>query len=119
MSHGDQSAQATQSSYDNVSGPPAGGNIASRSGRRAEDDETTFTSHDHSGGDSHIRPYVTEIDELIRRYRAGERMRNEVVASITQLLQADAELLPEERAQSFELYLAEISLIWNWRSRTQ
>jgi hypothetical protein len=111
MSHGDQSAKTTQSSYNNVSGPPAGGIIASGSGRRAEDDETTFTSHDRSGGGSQIRPYVAEIDGLIGRFRAGERTRYEVVSSITQLLQADAELSPEERAQSFELYLAEISSI--------
>ena len=55
-----------------------------------------------------IRPYVFEIDQLIRLYRSGERSKFELTSAITNFLNEDRDLSPKERNESFELYLAEV-----------
>ena len=58
-----------------------------------------------------IRSYVAKIDGLIDLFRAGERSRFSVISLVTQLLNADDKLSPEERAQSFKFYMAEIGSV--------
>ena len=71
---------------------------------------TISTQSEHRTGPG-VRTYVVEIDRFVDSLHAGERSRFEVISSITQLLNADAELSPQEKAQSFELIMAEIGSI--------
>jgi hypothetical protein len=119
MSHGDSdpSERAQQRPSDNhVSSSTSTFPVASGSGTRP-DEGTNPTILTHSGLDplgtnvGGIRSYVAEINRLVDSFRIGEKSRFEIISSITQLLNADVELSPQERALSFELYMAEITSI--------
>ena len=71
----------------------------------------TFSFPSQSNEPSNIRPYISKIDRIVNSFRAGERSRFEVITAITQLLNGDEDLSPQERSQSFNLYLAEIEEI--------
>jgi hypothetical protein len=63
---------------------------------------TMSTSYDQGEGPS-IKPYVSEIDHLVELFRAGERRsRFDVVASIIQLLNGDADLSPLGNVTGFQ-----------------
>jgi hypothetical protein len=113
MSHGESSG-SSQRPLEVVPQPTPSVPTASGSGRRPDTGTSptisSLSSHEF-GPNIGIRPYVAEVDHLISLFRAGERTRFEVISSVTQLLNADAELSPQERAQSFELYMAEISSV--------
>ena len=110
MSHGDQNERATKRPH--VSSSTVDTSIASGSRSRPDEGTSpTISSPSGFGSSVGIRPYVADIDRLVESFRTGERPRFEVVSSITQFLNADKELSPQERAQSFELYMAEISSI--------
>jgi hypothetical protein len=79
-------------------------------GLRQEGTSTTFTDS-MSDERSNIRAYVTEIDHLIELLREGAKSRLEVVSAITQFINGDGELTAEEKARSFDLYMAEIEAV--------
>ena len=113
MSYGEQSERTTSKRpRENVSVSTDVPPEASGSGRRPDEGTSPTVSLRSSFGSSlGIRPYVAEIDQLIESFRSGEKPRFEVISTITRHLNADVELSPQERAQSFELYMAEISTI--------
>jgi hypothetical protein len=84
---------------------------SSRSGVRQEGTTATFTESSVSVDRSNIRAYVTEIDHLIELLREGAKSKLEVITTITQFLNGDGELSPEEKSRSFELYMAEIEMV--------
>lgn len=94
------------------SGTDSSNPVASGSGIRHEEGTSpTISTQSEPRTGTSIRAYVAEIDHLIDLFRAGEKSKFEVVSSVTQFLNADSELSPQERTQSFELYMAEISSI--------
>ena len=82
----------------------AGGHV----GQPAEGSSQTLSLPGQFEGSSNIRPYVFEINQLIRLYRSGERSKLELTSAITNFLNEDRDLSPKERNESFELYLAEV-----------
>ena len=113
MSHGEQSERTTNKRpRENVSVSTIVPPEASGSGRRPDEGiSPTISLRSSFGSSLGIRPYVAEIDQLVESFRTGEKPRFEVISAITQFLNADTELSPQERAQSFELYMAEITSI--------
>jgi hypothetical protein len=80
--------------------------------RGQPDEATSSTLSNHSRQrTSNVRPYVAEIDRLIESYRAGERPRFEILSAITRFLSEDGDLSPQERSQSFELFMAEVDSV--------
>jgi hypothetical protein len=106
MSHGVQGEQFSR--CERVSDRAEGG--TSRSGLRQEGTSTTFTDS-LSDERSNIRAYVTEIDHLVDLLREGAKSRLEVISAITQFINGDGDLSSEEKARSFDLYMAEIEAI--------
>lgn len=72
---------------------------------------TTFSNPSHVEGPVNIRPYVVEIDQLINQFRAGELSRYKLVSSIIRFLNEDRDISPQERTQSFDLFMAEVDSI--------
>jgi len=70
---------------------------------------------------SNIRPYVAELDQFAASYRAGKQTKFKVVSAIIEILNKDANLSPQERLQSFELYMAEVNTTqaFTWKSGGQ
>ena len=113
MSYGEHCERARREPFEIVSesdGNPVANNSTSQL-ERGQESNATFTTRSDQGVESNIRTYVTEIDHLVELFRTGERTRFDVVSSVTRLLNGDTELSPQERAQSFELYMAEIGSI--------
>ena len=106
MNHGGRRERANTQSVSEFANVASG----STSGAVEQSSSPTFTAPSESGATS-VHSYVVEVDKLIDQFRAGERTRFEVVSSITQFLNADTELSPQERTQSFELYMAEVGSI--------
>jgi hypothetical protein len=79
-------------------------------GLQQEGTSTTFTDS-ISDERSNVRAYVTEIDHLIELLREGAKSRLEVVSAITLFINGDGELTAEEKARSFDLYMAEIEAV--------
>ena len=110
MSHGEQSERTTNKrprgdvSVSTVVPPEASGSER----RPDEGTSPTMSMRSSFGSSLGVRPYVAEIDRLVESFRTGEKPRFEVISAITRHLNADTELSPQERAQSFELYMAEI-----------
>ena len=84
---------------------------------RQHDKVSTVTFSDPSHGGlggwtvpTNVRPYLADIDSLAESYRVGTNTKLEAVSAVTQILNEDAELSPQERTQSFELFLAEIEV---------
>jgi len=96
-----------------TSGEPASANPREESdGERNESSHTTGSQNDTgSNQHSNIRPYVAEFDQLITGYRASERTRFEVISALTDQLNRDPDLTPQERSKSFELCMAEIDSV--------
>jgi hypothetical protein len=110
MSHGDRAKRTQPHPIESVS--ESSGAVVIEPERGPEDGTSaTISTHSERGEGSSIKPYVSEIDHLVELFRAGERSRFEVVTSITQLLNGDADLSPQEKAQCFELYMAEVGSI--------
>jgi hypothetical protein len=79
-------------------------------GAQQEGSSGTFTEPT-SSEQSNVRSYVSDIDGLVDQLRGGAKSRFEVVTAITQFLNADEELTSQEKAHSFELYMAEIEAV--------
>jgi hypothetical protein len=75
-----------------------------------EGTNTTFADS-FSDERSNVRAYVAEIDHLVELLREGAKSRFEVVSAITQFINGDGFLTSEEKARSFDLYMAEIETI--------
>ena len=111
MSYGDQRNNMRNYDSERMSGSE---NVrASTIGRPDDEPGTSATLSDPTQlrEQTHVRSYVSEIEQLIDLYRAGERSRFELVASITQFLNDDKDLSTREKSQSFELYIAEIDAV--------
>ena len=95
------SGHQEQSSSSHAAGPSHGR-------EQGDQSSTTFAQPTESGDMSNVRVYVAEIDGLVELYREGSKSKLEVISAITRFLNNDESLTSKERAQSFELYLAEI-----------
>jgi hypothetical protein len=86
--------------------------IMSYGGEGSGQSQTAVTVSDpcqEQQNQSHVRPYVIEVEQLVEHYRNGRKSKLEVIASITKFLLEDSELTSQEKTQSFELYMAEIN----------
>ena len=93
MSHGDQNERTRKRIHGNVSSSTVDTSVASGSGNRPEEGTSpTISSRSGIGSGVGVRPYVADIDQLVRSFRTGEKPRFEVISSITQYLNGDAEL---------------------------
>lgn len=58
---------------------------------------------------SNVRTYVKDIEQLLDSFRKGERTKFDIISSISAILLKDPNLSDQAKAQSLELYMAEIS----------
>lgn len=84
------------------------GNQRSSDGQPEQSSTLTDPSQGEQPTQSNIRPSIAEIDRLIESYRSGNKTKLEVVSAISKIINDDNELSPQEKTQSFELFLAEI-----------
>ena len=94
---------------------PGSSRLNRSSPSRQHDVVSTVTFYDPSHGglggrtvQTNVRPYLADIDSLAESYRVGTKTKLEAVSAVTHILNEDIELSPQERTQSFELFLAEI-----------
>ena len=79
-------------------------------GRHADDVTMSEPSQGEGRGPvtSNIRLYIMDINALTESYQTGAKYKLEVVSAVTQILNDDANLSPQTRTQSFEVFLAEV-----------
>jgi hypothetical protein len=80
------------------------------SDRQHSEHSSTLTepSQGEQSTQSNMRPAIAEIDCLIESYRSGNKTKLKVVSAISKIINDDNEFSPQEKTQSFELFLAEI-----------